>query len=484
MAYLYDTFTEAGNTALTSHIPDVDTLGAGWQGSASSTQVYGGTGYLSSTATGAATSGYYPKGGGNLPTNDWQVDCPISLGINSSTNWSQIRLTATNNGFSGYIADIIQGTAILYKIDGSGTATQLGSTYTIPGWTTGTYYTLSLVCNGTTISLLINGSSVISVTDSTWATRSFLFISYRNSTAANTQLSALTLTQLSVISAQAESVSSSDVGNAFQNASPTQTESVTSADSQSATASGAANAAQAESLTLTDAAFGALVGATNIVDFLSAAESLGVSVIDNVSVAETLVLSTTINAILTGLPVTSPRFWRIFKWDPVTEKKVPASGLTPVFYLIRPSDMLWLDLLDGIFKSFAGCSLPKDTMVEVANIAGLYIYMLASEQFSLSDQYYEFGECYGADNYFAEAVVLYVDGVEQIAGINGTMPVDGAVTLMQKTRMDMAILPMGDATIPSGTGNFEFRGQDGRVRIAGTVDADGLRTITSTDGTK
>jgi hypothetical protein len=305
----------------------------------------------------------------------------------------------------------------------------------------------------------------------------------------NAQTCTLTFTNggivsnVSTSSSQTEAVTSSDAVSASQDAAPTQAESVTSADSQNATSSGAVTVDIAEAVTAADVQTGALVGATDIIDTLAALDSVVVSVVDAVSVNETLVLNTTINAILSGLPVLSPRFWRIKKWDAVSGKYIPATGLTPLYYLVRPSDMLWLDLFDGVFRSFGGCSLPKDTMTEDTNIPGLYKYVLQSEQFSLNDQYYEFGEYYGMANYFAEAVVLYVDGVEQIAGINGTMSVDG-IQLMQKTRMEMAVLPIGDATVPNGPGSFSFKGQDGRVRVAGSVDASGVRTVTTKDGTK
>lgn len=60
--------------------------------------------------------------------------------------------------------------------------------------------------------------------------------------------------------------------------------------------------------------------------------------------------------------------------------------------------------------------------------------------------------------------------------------IDGAITRIEKERAELAET-LGHGTVPAGAGTYAFKAQDGTTtRIGGTVDANGVRTVTTVNG--
>jgi len=70
----------------------------------------------------------------------------------------------------------------------------------------------------------------------------------------------------------------------------------------------------------------------------------------------------------------------------------------------------------------------------------------------------------------------------EIIAADAARLVDGAITRAEQERMELAET-LGNATVPAGAGTYAFKGQDGTtVRVGGTIDADGVRTVTTVNG--
>ncbi|MGQ0604221.1 MAG: RHS repeat-associated core domain-containing protein [Anaerolineales bacterium] len=89
------------------------------------------------------------------------VSSQVQIASSSGTVSVGARLGGYSGGIpsQGYTAEILSnGTVKLWRVD---TWAQLGSTYTISGFSLGTWYTLALRANGSAISVEVNGSTVI-----------------------------------------------------------------------------------------------------------------------------------------------------------------------------------------------------------------------------------------------------------------------------------------------------------------------------------
>ena len=153
-----DTFTSASSVLLSAHSPDT---GGAWTTSDSMT-VGADTGVVSVTA---------PNGTGVGAVNATiPSSANYTVGIvgrlvtaSGSSNRIQVMGRRTTNYLTYSVSLDYTGAVVL-----SG-ATQLGSTYTIPGFSLSTDYTLELVMSGTSISAKVNGATVIGpITDSTY----------------------------------------------------------------------------------------------------------------------------------------------------------------------------------------------------------------------------------------------------------------------------------------------------------------------------
>ena len=110
---------------------------------------------------------------------------------------------------------------------------------------------------------------------------------------------------------------------------------------------------------------------------------------------------------------------------------------------------------------------------------------------------YDAGDGRGSIRRHVWSRVYYNAGVELIPGVTAqdvldvaaavrtelaTELVDGAITRAEKERLELAETT-GNGTVPSGAGTYAFKGQDGiTTRVGGTVDADGVRTVTTVNG--
>ena len=535
MAYLYDSFTNAATIQLNSRSPDIDASGVGYNAT-SGIFIYGGGGYCGPSSAGVKTSGF-PKTG-TLPGDNWQYDFTISLSATSANDFYQFDLIQSSSVITGCTVIVAgAGVVTLYEIN-TGTTTSYG-TATIPSFATGTQYSLTLSVLGTTITVSGSGITPITYTSSN-ATRRYFRMSMRSPVSYNTKLWDHTLTQLidqeeaissaDVISAsqdaaptQAESVTSSDVISASQDAAPKQAESVTASDSVASSSSSLFNNNQAEAISSADVISASQDAAPTQAESVtssvaisasqdaapkqaesvtSSSDSISVSVVSNATISETLVFSNQISAIQSVAPIASLRSFRITKWDTTTSTRIPVTGLLPVYFMFRPSDKLTLDLLDGKFKSYVGCYLPKDTMTErdVTHYPGVYDYSLASGTFGggangLDGIYQEYVELYSSGfNFFDEQSVQFTDGIEQLGGLNsdqqtslndskGTRITEGIHTADDILRILLAFAA-NNGQIPSGPGAFEFHSADnGKTRIGGTVDSGNNRVNTELDGT-
>lgn len=60
--------------------------------------------------------------------------------------------------------------------------------------------------------------------------------------------------------------------------------------------------------------------------------------------------------------------------------------------------------------------------------------------------------------------------------------IDGTITRAEKERLELAEM-LGHGLVPAGAGTYAFKAQNGTTtRIGGTVDADGVRTVTTING--
>jgi len=154
---LNDTFTEASLTALTSHTMDV---GSGAWSTTSNMSVGAGTG-----TTFIATP--VSSGGGVRATNSFTPpSANYTVGIIGRTvvanvdNLLGVYGRYLDGGNNYYLYIYGDGTMKLFVKDG-GAVTQLGSTYTISGFSASTDYDISIVLSGSSISAKLTGSVVI-----------------------------------------------------------------------------------------------------------------------------------------------------------------------------------------------------------------------------------------------------------------------------------------------------------------------------------
>lgn len=154
-----DNFAGAASSALTSHYAD---LGLGW----AAYTVGGDTGTLQLNGSGQVGAITGTGDGYNLQapaSPDYTVSADLTISNTGSIGAVMGRMSTGADTL--YEAIYIGGTGFqLYRVV-AGTATQIGATYSTT-FTLGTPYTISLTMSGTSISGLINGSTVIGpVTD-------------------------------------------------------------------------------------------------------------------------------------------------------------------------------------------------------------------------------------------------------------------------------------------------------------------------------
>jgi hypothetical protein len=148
-----DTFTDADGTFLEDHVGET---GATWtcinRGGPTALTIEGDT--VSCTDGGENVYAYLPSGGSGLPSPDYTVQANMSTGDFTYALWAR-----SDGAFGrGYLAQVgASGVVELYKNDGSFSSLGAG-TYT-PG------DLIALKCAGATIEVLVNGTSIISVTD-------------------------------------------------------------------------------------------------------------------------------------------------------------------------------------------------------------------------------------------------------------------------------------------------------------------------------
>ena len=128
--------------------------------------------------------------------------------------------------------------------------------------------------------------------------------------------------------------------------------------------------------------------------------------------------------VLVGSTVTSLRTATLTKWDTVTEKEIPDTGLTSVLYMLYdPINLLVYDFSDNTFKASASCVTPQGTMTERVLLnsvgtnltPGIYDILLATT--GLSGLYQEYLFYYGTTNHLDSNPVRFQDGIEYLGGL-------------------------------------------------------------------
>ena len=162
-----DTFTEGADTALETHTSD---CGSSWTGfNTTSFQVLAASDELALETTSGDGTHMYGAGNETLTSADYWAEVVGKTG-GSGTNdrfGVAVRLAA---GVDGYVMFVVGsgGDTYIYRVDDSA-YTQLGSTYTIPSFSTSTTYTVRLKITGSTIKGYVDGIERISATDATYS---------------------------------------------------------------------------------------------------------------------------------------------------------------------------------------------------------------------------------------------------------------------------------------------------------------------------
>lgn len=153
---VYDTFSESSATLLSAHTP---TTGGTWAMAwlTNTISCVAGADY----ATGSSSSGSSMYQNSTILSSA-DASALLTYTFHAATTVVGVQLRADPSVRTYYQASY-SGTTITLERWISGTATTLG-TYSV-SLTQGTTYTLELICNGSTISVKSNGTTVISVTD-------------------------------------------------------------------------------------------------------------------------------------------------------------------------------------------------------------------------------------------------------------------------------------------------------------------------------
>lgn len=166
----YDNFNGSG--PLSAHLSN---CGQAWT---SYDSISGDTGSISisnnTVSPGSTGAKYYLA----LTPSSANYTASLTVNVGAGSAVGQVLGRASTSAYTCYDVVFIDGTGVqLYKVI-SGTATQLGSTYS--GITTGTH-TIALNMNGTTISAVVDGTTQISVTDSSISAAGTVVIGLSNS---------------------------------------------------------------------------------------------------------------------------------------------------------------------------------------------------------------------------------------------------------------------------------------------------------------
>ncbi len=163
-SYFHDTFTDTNGTLLTAHAPDV---GTGWSNS---------TGGDAQIQTNQATNASFSSGNDiaapGAASADYQVSATL-IAAGGTGAAAFLLLRDTGGGFSGYMGGWNDGPAQWQVVSqNSGITTVLGTSATNPV-TDPSSHTLVLAAVGTTITLSVDGTVLVTVTDATWALTGF-----------------------------------------------------------------------------------------------------------------------------------------------------------------------------------------------------------------------------------------------------------------------------------------------------------------------
>jgi hypothetical protein len=153
-ALLYDTFTDTNGTSLASHTMDV---GAGWT-------IHSGTWTVQSNhAESAKTDGILCTAAGGASNGTLTCDVmPTDNASNAFLAGLVFRYTDTSNFWLVHLDSRLDVVTVFRNLAGSFTS-QGTST---PTMTSGVAYAVSVVLNGTSIGVTINGGNAINVTSS------------------------------------------------------------------------------------------------------------------------------------------------------------------------------------------------------------------------------------------------------------------------------------------------------------------------------
>ena len=179
--FLLDTFTDADGTNLTAHTGE---LGATW------TQVFqasGGAMIIDSNRLygGTALGGVYVvKPSGSSPSADYDVTISFRWLSVIDTEFI-VDARGDGSGSNGYRIRIQNTQIKLLKVV-SNTESDIGAGSSSQTWSTGTDYSIVLRMVGTTISAVLDGSTIISGTDSTYSSAGLIDMVSVNNVAGST----------------------------------------------------------------------------------------------------------------------------------------------------------------------------------------------------------------------------------------------------------------------------------------------------------
>jgi len=158
---VFDAFNGANGTDLSAHIPDIDIVGGGWSDTGANTVELDGSGALK--FSGINFTGWISAG----TSDQWCVSEFNALGVDNRVSLVLRRdsaLFGSENGYKFNFRPADTGTElkIIKVISGSSTIIATGSFAA----STSTTYSLEPEAEGTSLDFLIDGTSELSLTDS------------------------------------------------------------------------------------------------------------------------------------------------------------------------------------------------------------------------------------------------------------------------------------------------------------------------------
>ena len=272
----------------------------------------------------------------------------------------------------------------------------------------------------------------------------------------------------------------------------------TAAIGDSATISTAFAVSATEGAVTNDAATGGIAGSTDCQETAIVTDSATASVVDtgqkDVSAAETAATGDSAS-VAVGSAVYSNRYWRPINYDETLAKDVPSTGLIPKpqYMLMQADTGLTRDFGDTstLFKDASACMDNQDAFLEkdVANWPGTHFYPLRTD--ILPDgRYIEAGEAPDAPGYYTELEEFYIYNGEIIEPLSAdTIAAADAAAIgahafetgysIDEILRGLNAMFHAAGTFPTSPGSFVIKSPNGQVRITGSIDINGVRTIAS-----